>query len=83
MRFGPRLFQLFAVGCAPVGCFSELRADAGRTISIVKTVSLSPRVENLKVKKVIKASYLNPESRQCFVCFSDSYSCERFYIFVF
>ena len=29
------------------------------TVSIVKIVSLSPRVENLKVKKVIKVSYLN------------------------
>ena len=29
-------------------------------------VSLSPRVENLKVRKVIKVSYLNQESRQCF-----------------
>ena len=29
------------------------------TVSIVKIVCLSPRVENLKVKKVIKVSYLN------------------------
>ena len=29
-------------------------------------VSLSPRVENLKVKKVIKVSYPNNESRRCF-----------------
>ena len=35
------------------------------TVSNVKVVSLSPRVENLKVKKVIKVSYLNQESRQC------------------
>ena len=47
------------------------------TVSIVKIVSLSSRVENLKVKKVIKVSYLNQESRQCFECFSDSYACER------
>ena len=39
------------------------------TVSIVKIVSLSPRVENLKVKKVIKVSYLNQESCQCFVFF--------------
>ena len=32
-------------------------------------VSLSPRFENLKVKKVIKVSYLNKESRQCFSYF--------------
>ena len=31
-----------------------------------KIVSLSPHVENLKVKKVIKVSYLNQESHQCF-----------------
>ena len=65
----------------PLGV-SELRADAGRTVSIVKIVcvcvclslslslslsfSLSLYVENLKVKKVIKVSYLNQESRQCF-----------------
>ena len=36
------------------------------TVSIVKIVFLSPCVENLKVKKVIKVSYLNKESRQCF-----------------
>ena len=29
------------------------------TVSIIKIVSLSPRVENLKVKKVMKVSYLN------------------------
>ena len=29
------------------------------TVRIVKVVSLSPRVENLKVKKVINVSYLN------------------------
>ena len=49
-----------------------------------KSVSLPPRVENLKVKKVIKVSYLNQESRQCFECFSDSYAFEDFtYIRIF
>ena len=48
------------------------------TVSIVKIVCLSPRVQNLKVKKVIKVSYLNQESRQCFGCFSDSDAFERF-----
>ena len=61
--------QLFAAGCVCVCWVSELRADAGRTVSIVKIVCLSPRVENLKVKKVIKVSYLNLESRQCFAGF--------------
>ena len=61
--------QLFAAGCTRVCWVSELRADAGRTVSIVKIVSLSPRDENLKVKKVIKVSYLNQESRQCFAGF--------------
>ena len=42
-----------------------------------KIVSLSPRVENLNLKKVIKVSYLNQESRQCFV-FSEFY--EHMYI---
>ena len=32
--------------------------DVG-TVSIVKIVSLSPRVEKLKVKKLINVSYLN------------------------
>ena len=36
------------------------------TVSIVEIVSFSPRVENLKVKKVIKVSYLNYQSCQCF-----------------
>ena len=48
---------------------SELRADDGRTVSIEKIVSLYPRVKNLNLKKVIKVSYLNRESRQCFVFF--------------
>ena len=38
-------------------------------------VSVSPLVENLKVKKVIKVSYLNQESRQVF---RDSYASEYF-----
>ena len=73
---------MFAAGFARVGWVSELRADAGRTVSEVKIVGLS-RVENLKVKKIIKVSYLNLESRQCFECFSDSHACERFYISVY
>ena len=44
------------------------------TVSMVKILSLSPRVENLKVKKVINVSYLNKDSRQCFECFLDSYA---------
>ena len=59
----------FAAGCARVGWDSELRADPGRTVRIVKIVSLSPRVDNLKVNNVIKVSYLNQESRQCFAGF--------------
>ena len=34
-----------------------------------KIVSLSPRVENLNLKKVIKVSYLYQKSHQCFVFF--------------
>ena len=52
------------------------------TTSIVKIVSVSHRVENLNLKKVIKIPYLTTGSRQCFECFSDSYAFERFYIFV-
>ena len=48
------------------------------TVSVVEILSLSPRVEDLKVNKVIKVSYLNKESRQCFESFSDSYAHERF-----
>ena len=69
IRIWARPVQLFAAGCTRVCRVSELRADAGRTVSIVKIVSLSPRVENLKVKKVIKVSYLNQERRQCFAYF--------------
>ncbi len=43
------------------------------TVNIVKIVSLSSRVENLKVKKVIKVSYRNKESRLCFVYFEIPY----------
>ena len=41
-----------------------VRSDG--TVSIVKIVSLFPHVEYLKVKKLIKVSYLNQESRQYF-----------------
>ena len=34
-----------------------------------KIVSLYPCVKNLNLKKLIKSSYLNQESRQCFVFF--------------
>ena len=62
LRFESRSGQL-GLGGAPRVVRSE------GTVSIVKIVSLSPRVENLKVKKVIKVSYLNQESRQGFECF--------------
>ena len=39
------------------------------TVSIVKIVSLSPCVENLKVKKVIKVSYLNYRESSVFRVF--------------
>ena len=59
----PRRVQLGLRGArAPV-------VGSDRTVSIVKILCLSTRVENLKVKKVIKVSYLNQESRQCFVGF--------------
>ena len=63
-----------------VCCGVRVRAFVGsdETVSIVKIVSLFPRVENLNLKKVIKVLYLNQESRQCFACFSDSYAYEHF-----
>ena len=54
-----------------------------------KIVSLSPCVENLNLKKVIKVSYLYQESRQYFVFFRFlgvwifNEHCECFYIFVY
>ena len=45
--------------------------DVG-TFSIVKIVSLSPRVERLKLRKGINVSYFNNESRQCFPYFPAS-----------
>ena len=49
----------------PVGVYEVVGLDG--TVRLVKNcVSLSPRVENLKVKKVIKVPYLNQESRKCF-----------------
>ena len=45
------------------------------TVSIVKIASLSPHVENLKVKKVIKVSNLNYRESSVF---QDSYAWERF-----
>ena len=63
---------------------SELRADDGRTVSIEK-LCLSLLVSKV-IKKVIKVSYLNEESRQCFVFFGylcvwtlwTFYACEYF-----
>ena len=69
IRIWARPVQLFAAGCARVGWVSELRADAGPTVSIVKIVFLSPRVENLKVKTVIKVSYLNYRESSVFRVF--------------
>ena len=60
LRFEPRRVLLGLVG-APRVVWSD------GTVSIV--VFLSPCVENLKVKKVIKVSYLNQESRQCYESF--------------
>ena len=63
LKFEPRRDQL-GLGGAPRVVGSD------GTVSIVKIVSLSLLVsKNLKAKKVIKVSYLNQESRQCFVFF--------------
>ena len=60
--------NLWTAGCVPALVESELRADDGRTVNIEK-LCLSLCVENLNLKKVIKVSYLNQESRQCLVFF--------------
>ena len=65
-----RPVQFVACGvCAFVGWVSELRADDGRTVSIEKLCLSLLVSKNLNLKKVIKVSYLNQESRQCFVFF--------------
>ena len=80
-RTRARLVQFVDCGVRTcVGLVSELRADDGRTVSIENWVS--PCVENLNLKKVIKVSYLNQESRQCFACFSDSYAYEHYERFI-
>ena len=73
--FGPRRVQLFAAGCACVGWVSELRADAGRTVSIVKIVSLSLS-SCWKPKSQEGNKSFVPEPRESSV-FRDSYACER------
>ena len=68
--FGPGRGQssLWTAGCAAC-CRVRWNSQHSKNC-----VSLSPRVKYLKVKKVIKVSYLNQESHQCFACFSDSYA---------
>ena len=81
LRYEPRRSELiFGPGR---GQSSWWLRDAPRVVgsdgavSIVKIVclSLSPRVENLKVKKVIKVSYLNYRESSVFWVFRES--CER------
>ena len=55
--------------------------DVG-TVSIVKIVSLSPRVENLKVKKVINVSYLNYGESSVFLI-SLHLAILHFHLFIF
>ena len=64
LRFEPRRVQL-GLGGEPC----DVRSDG--TVSILKIVCLSPRVENVKVKKVIKLSYLNQRRVVSVSCFSD------------
>ena len=67
LRSEPRWVQL--------GLRDALRVvGSDETVSILKNVSLSPRAENLKVKKVIKVSYLNYRDSSVF---RDSDCCER------
>ena len=53
------------------------------TVSIVKIVSLSPRVVNLKVKKVIKVSYLNYRESLVFRVFFGFLCMWTFYRYVY
>ena len=78
---------------------SELRSEARRvqlglqhvprvmgsdgTVSIVKIVSLSPRVEKLKVKKLIKVSYLNYRESSMFRVFFGFLCMWTFYVSVY
>ena len=57
-----RPVQLWTTGCPRL-------VGSDGTVSIVKIVSFSPRVENLKVKKVIKVSYLNYRESSVFRVF--------------
>ena len=50
------------------------------TVSIVRIVSLSPRVENLKVKKVIKVLYLNYRESSVFRVFFEFLCLGTFYV---
>ena len=50
----------------PVRCWVRWNSQHSKNCVCL---SRSLRVENLKVKKVIKVSYLNKESRQCFAYF--------------
>ena len=61
--------SLWTVGCMRVGWVSELRADDGRTVSIEKIVSLSPRVEKPKLKKGDKSFVPEPRELSVFRVF--------------
>ena len=78
-RSSARRVQLFAAGGARVGWVSEFRADAGRTVSIVKIVSLSPRCEKPKSQEGNKS--LVPEPRELSV-FRVFFGLCTFHIFV-
>ena len=58
-----------------------VRSDG--TVSIVKIVYLSPRVENLKVKKVIKVSYLNYRESSVFRVFFGFLCIWTFHVYVY
>ena len=83
LRFGPRRVQLFAAGCEGVGCVSELRADAGRTVSIVKIVSLSPMCRKPKRQEGNKSFVPEPRESSVFrvffgfLCVWTFYACEQ------
>ena len=59
-------------------CIRTFSRSVHFTYSYYGYVSFSRRVENIKVKKIIKVSYLNYRESSVFRVFRDSYACERF-----
>ena len=59
-------------------CIRTFSRSVHFTYSYYVHVSFFPRVENIKVKKVINVSFINYRESSVFRIFWDSYACERF-----